>query len=195
MLLAVICLTPPEKLRLIWIVAFAFARREKKKKKRPEERRRIPHWKKKKKIRKLWGSICENPSPQPGSLPGSAVLSAGWHSVLLAWFGTETAPWKESEGTAVFQVHPLADGSAEMVNSVLSSFKVTSTAENQKCSWEMKPKLQHSGASRRLLFSFIGCTLWRLPWDQKVRDPGMYSRVLWAFIYMSKTEVFSSCND
>lgn len=61
-------------------------------------------------------------APQSRTLSGSAVLSAGWHTLLLTYCEIEIASSMETEGAAAFQIRPL--GSEEMVNSVPSSFMV-----------------------------------------------------------------------
>lgn len=94
--------------------------------------RRNPLPKKKKKLKKPYPvknyhqfvRIRLHP-PQTRTLSGSAVLSAGWHTLLLTWCKIEIASSMETEGAAAFQVtSPWVTVPEKTVNSVLSSFKV-----------------------------------------------------------------------
>lgn len=96
------------------------------------ERKKKPPAKKKNKLKKPYPvknyhqfvRIRLHP-PQTRTLSGSAVLSAGWHTLLLTWCKIEIASSMETEGAAAFQVtSPWVTVPEKTVNSVLSSFKV-----------------------------------------------------------------------
>lgn len=119
--------TSPEKLGLVWLVAVFIFQRKKIMGKEEET-----PCQKKKKLKKPYPvknyhqfvRIRLHP-PQTRTLSGSAVLSAGWHTLLLTWCKIEIASSMETEGAAAFQVtSPWVTVPEKTVNSVLSSFKV-----------------------------------------------------------------------